>query len=176
MLISEEYKEQVQTLHREAPRWGTSGRDFAQIVVEIVRNSHPETILDYGCGKQTLARALPEMRIIGYDPGMPGLQDTPRPADLVTCMDVLEHIEPVYLDDVLDDLQRVTKRVVFLVVGTAPAFQILPDGRNAHLIIEPFQWWLPKLMERFDVVSMTVYEGQFHALMKAKNPKGNGNG
>ena len=42
-----------------------------------------------------------------YDPAFPEYGE-PRGADLVCCIDVLEHIEPDLLDNVLDDLARIT--------------------------------------------------------------------
>ena len=68
---------------------------------------------------------------------------------------MLEHIEPELLDNVLDDLQRVTMGRGFFTVHTGPAVKILPDGRNAHLIQKPASWWLPKFMSRFE---LTVFQ------------------
>jgi hypothetical protein len=64
---------------------------------------------------------------------------------------VLEHIEPELLDNVLDDLQRLTLRAAMCTVHTGAAVKFLPDGRNAHLIQQPPEWWLPKFEARFDV-------------------------
>ena len=55
--------------------------------------------------------------------------------------------------DTLDDLQRVASGVGVFTVHTAPAKKVLPDGRNAHLIQQPPEWWLPKFMERFDLAT-----------------------
>lgn len=174
MLITDAYKQQVCDLHATTPGWGTTGRNFAPIVNRIVGDYAIQNILDYGCGKQTLARALPQYRIIGYDPGLPGLDAPPQPADLVVCTDVLEHIEPECLEDVLDDLQRVTRKCGFFTVATTPAIQQLPDGRNAHLVVEGMRWWLPKLWERFDLISFNAGENGFQVLVGALKPVGNG--
>lgn len=176
MIISEQYKAQLVGLHETVADWGTGGRKFAPIVEKIIKDTRPKNILDYGCGKQTLARELAKYRIIGYDPGLPGLDDLPEPADLVVCTDVLEHIEPDCLDDVLDDLQRVTRDNLFVVVFTDLATQLLPDGRNAHLIVEPNKWWTEKLWERFDLFHYAYLKNGFSAMFSALNPKGNGTG
>jgi hypothetical protein len=73
-------------------------------------------------------------------------------------LDVLEHIEPECLDDVLDDMKRCTLKGVFLSVSLVTAGKTLPDGRNAHLIVEPIEWWLPKLMARWDLMSVQKRE------------------
>jgi hypothetical protein len=64
---------------------------------------------------------------------------------------VLEHIEPNLIDNVLDDLKRVTAALGVFTVHTGPAAKVLLDGRNAHLIQRPAAWWLPKFMERFEL-------------------------
>jgi 2-polyprenyl-3-methyl-5-hydroxy-6-metoxy-1,4-benzoquinol methylase len=82
------------------------------------------------------------------------------PADLVCCIDVLEHIEPEYLSAVLSHLASLTKNLAFLTIHSAPAIKILPDGRNAHLIIKPMSWWTPTLGLHFDVVMSEPDEQQ----------------
>ena len=90
-----------------------------------------------------------ECRVQCYDPGVPEYADPPTPAEMVVCIDVLEHIEPELIDDVLDHLEELTESFLFATVHTQPAGKKLPDGRNAHLIQKPAEWWLPKIMERF---------------------------
>jgi FkbM family methyltransferase len=124
--------------------------------------------LDYGCGKQTLAAALPDLRVIGYDPAVPGLDAPPQPADLVVCTDVLEHVEPELIDNVLDDLCRVAKKAAFVTVATRPAVKTLADGRNAHLTVQPLAWWRASFESRFDIVEVRELEGfEFSLVLKA---------
>lgn len=167
MLITPGYKEQITQLHSNNADWGISGKKFAGVVQTIVGNYCPLNILDYGCGKQTLARALPQYRIRGYDPGLPGLDDVPEPHDMVICTDVLEHIEPECIEAVLDDLQRVTLKTLFVQIPTEAAKHKLPDGRNAHLIIKPDRWWMQKLWSRFDLASFEGGEYGFQAIFAA---------
>jgi hypothetical protein len=86
-----------------------------------------------------------------YDPAIPEWAAPPAPCAFVACIDVLEHIEPALLDNVLDDLKRLTLQSGFFTVHTGPAVKRLDDGRNAHLIQQPYDWWLPKLMDRFEL-------------------------
>ena len=140
-LISEAYRLQNRELHATSMDYGTSGQKHRAIVERYMAG----TALDYGCGKATLG--LPN----AYDPAIPGLDSPPAPADLVVCTDVLEHVEPEFLDNVLDDLRRVTRNVLLVAVSTVPAKKFLPDGRNAHLIVKPLDWWEAKLATRFVV-------------------------
>ena len=75
-------------------------------------------------------RPARECKIQCYDPGVPEYADKPSPAEFVFCCDVLEHIEPEYLDDVLDHLEELTEKILFATVHTGPAGKILSDGRN----------------------------------------------
>lgn len=120
-------------------------------------------LLDYGCGSNvSLAKGFQDIGYSRkfsyqcYDPGVKEFSDPPEPAELVTCIDVLEHIEPEYLDDVLDHLESLAEVCLFASVHTGPAGKVLSDGRNAHLIQQPPQWWLPKFFERFHVQTFQV--------------------
>ena len=74
-----------------------------------------------------------------------------EPADIETCTDVFEHLEVAYLDNVLDDLTRLTKMALFDTVALRPAKKHLPDGRNTHLIIKPAAWWMHRIHAEFEV-------------------------
>jgi hypothetical protein len=153
-LISDEYRSQQQHLH-DTTAYGTASIGYAPLVQEIVNKLEIGHLLDYGCGKSmNLGSHLkPKQKLTyqGYDPGVPDLAGDPVPAQMVACIDVLEHIEPECLDNVLDHMASLTEAVVFLSVHMGPALKKLPDGRNAHLIQEPMEWWLPKLMSRWDL-------------------------
>ncbi len=167
-LISEEYRRQNADLHESNKFYGVSGSRWAKKIDRLATNMKAETILDYGCGKQTLARSLPHLNIKGYDPAFEELSAPAEPADFVVCTDVLEHIEPDLLDNVLDDLQRVTKGHGFFNVATYPAAKTLSDGRNAHLIQEQLGWWFPKIESRFMVAKLQNYgeHGGFWVIVK----------
>lgn len=156
-LISDGYRKQYEQLHRSSTRYGSGAHRWAGIVRHLVREYGLRDVLDYGCGKQALKAALPELEVRGYDPAFPELAGRPDPADLLFCCDVLEHVEPSALSAVLDELQRLTRRVGFLLISTRPARQILADGRNAHLIVQPGADWARVVADRFDIVYMLDY-------------------
>lgn len=166
--ITPEYAALNAKLHAERPEYGTSGQHWAPLVKSLAGQINAESILDYGCGKQTLAASLPELKIIGYDPAVPGLDQRPQPADLVVCTDVLEHVEPEYISNVLDELKRVTRKLAFVTVATRPAVKTLADGRNAHLTVQPFAWWERHFASRFDIHKVQEAEGhEFSLIMSA---------
>ena len=92
----------------------------------------------------------------------------PAPCVFVACIDVLEHIEPALLDNVLDDLQRVTVGVGVYTVHTGAALKVLSDGRNAHLIQKPPAWWLPKLLDRFELATFNRMPMGFWVVVERK--------
>lgn len=154
MTISAEYKAEQQRMHRDLPNYGVASVEFAPQVSKLINQFEVQNILDYGAGKGRLAQNLQldhAATVTLYDPGIPGIDEPPSPHEMVCCIDVLEHIEPEYLDSVLDDLQRVTQRIGFFTIHTGPAMKVLSDGRNAHLIQKGPDWWLPKIMARFDL-------------------------
>lgn len=170
-LISDEYRELNRELHARNPHYGVSGVKWAGRVAEIAKWLNASSVLDYGCGKGTLGAAISHLLVMGYDPAIEGLDAVPDPADLVVCGDVLEHVEPECLDAVLDDLVRCTIKGIFLTVATRPAKKTLADGRNAHLIQQSVEWWLPKIMKRWDVQVFQNTGGEFaaYALKKTRN-------
>lgn len=153
MLISESYRDLNRELHSYG-KYGLSGYKWAKMVDKLARKHEARTVLDYGCGRGTLKVGLEEhaplpYSILEYDPAIEGKEEKPARSDIVVCGDVLEHIEPDCLYPVLDDLASIARVAVFLVVATVPAMKTLADGRNTHLIVEPSDWWLKKIMYRW---------------------------
>jgi hypothetical protein len=158
MLITDEYRALQERLHATNPDYGVASTEFAPLVAEVLKQSRPAELLDYGAGKGRLAKALGALlpfplRVRNYDPAIPEWAAVPAPCEFVACIDVLEHVEPDLIENVLDDLKRVTLRFGFLTIHTGPAAKFLSDGRNAHLIQEPPRWWLPKIVDRFELLN-----------------------
>ena len=176
MLISPQYQEQQRAMHSDEEHpYGTTARKYGETVSELVNLMGVKHLLDYGCGKRRSLmetfRPDHECRVQCYDPGVPEYSDPPTPAEMVVCIDVLEHIEPMYIEDVLDHLEDLTESLLFATVHTKPAGKILPDGRNAHLIQKPAEWWLPKIMERFTLKGFNQRDEKVFEVLRL--PKGN---
>lgn len=146
-LLSPEYRALMVRCHQEM-EWGGSGHKQADAVWDFANEIGAGAILDYGCGQGLLAKALegrvPAKRIANYDPGIPGLDEMPKPTHLVVCSDVLEHVEPHRLDSVLGHIWALAGNGAYIVVATRASGKSLPDGRNQHLIIESPSWWTDK--------------------------------
>lgn len=164
MLITENYRALNATMHRTMPQYGARGDRSVPNILDLMERRGGNTILDYGCGKGMLMEALrarTDASVAGYDPAIPEYAAPPEPADIVACLDVLEHVEPECLDDVIADLHRLTKRALYVDICAIPALKTLPDGRNAHLIVQPFEWWLPKF-DAFEYLGSRIEERRRH--------------
>ncbi len=156
--ISQDYAKLNRELHEKRPDYGGRGDRYAKIVKKLAESQKIKSILDYGCGKGALAEAL-DFPIWEYDPCIEGKEMSPRPADLVVCTDVLEHIEPELLEGVLEDLKRVVKLSGFFAIHTKAAGKTLPDGRNTHLIQQGKDWWRETLSKYFHVSFCSEVKG-----------------
>lgn len=158
-LISPGYLAENARLHRKTTFGKAGGKRWHEVVDKMATHYHCKSILDYGCGKASLSGLLEgKYDCRNYDPAIPKYAGRPEPADLVVCTDVLEHVEPEYLDNVLADLYRCTDHVGFLVISNQKAKKTLADGRNAHLIIESGQWWIDKVRDAgFKIVGVKVH-------------------
>jgi len=185
--ISRDYIYQNKMLHSMDPGYGCSGMSYVTRVRDLYNEIGARTLLDYGCGKGMLAKGL-DFPIWEYDPAIDGKDEIARPADLVTCIDILEHIEKEFLDKALIDIRRCTRKLCFVILNTDPSSKTLPDGRNAHLIQENLEWWIKTLNKYFYIhsankISVTDYPElnkeprqieRIEILMSSKEEIGNG--
>lgn len=164
--ISDEYREQNRLLHQNNPAYGVSALGHLDTVKKLYEATEAKSLLDYGCGKGMLGKNL-DFPIFEYDPAIPGKESPPRPADLVVCIDTLEHVEPDYLPAVLTDLCRCTQKVGYFIIGMGPALKTLPDGRNTHLLQHDKSWWTEKLSNYFNIPDRGIKEkdGKLHVIV-----------
>lgn len=155
-LISNDYQQILKTKHNEDPEWGNTAFRWGDRVFAICDKYCCGTILDYGCGKATLAEYLQnsgcQAVIQSYDPGIDERNIDCDMADLAVCIDVMEHVERDYVDAVIEHIASLTNTVAFFVISTSRAAHLLPDGRNAHITIEGGEFWASKIRNYFKIV------------------------
>jgi hypothetical protein len=159
--ITSEYLDLQRKLHQRAD-YGIASLSFAPVIAAVMSQHGLTSLSDYGAGKKNLLRGLHDIGVhpseyFPYDPAFPEYGD-PKPADLVCCIDVLEHIEPSQLTNVLSELCSITTGLGFFSIHMGPAEKVLADGRNAHLIQKPSSWWLPRIARYFEVVELQSHE------------------
>ena len=124
--ISQEQLALNRSLHESDPAFGN--RDSAagvasRLPLALLRMRKQCLLfsLDYAQAKglvERLRRELPNtIEVTGYDPAVERWSLRPQiPHDIVTCLDVLEHIEIGTIDEVLKDIESLTKSFCYVVV------------------------------------------------------------
>ena len=164
-VISTQQRELNAALHQHNNTFGNrdDAAGLATRLPEALRRMHElgicNSVLDYGTGKgklvQRLRAELPAaIQVQGYDPAMPEFAQRPsKPVDILTCLDVLEHIEMTSIDAVLREIHALTRQFCYLVIDLQPAVKTLADGRNAHILLAPPEWWTSRLAQLFPCIT-----------------------
>lgn len=154
-MITPEYQKQLLGMHKASPdkKWGTTGgRNFgARLVDFLEQRPNIHTVLDFGAGQKTLEDYVKQhpvyerLKWTNYDPGIPRLRREPiGKFHLVVSSDVLEHIEPDQIQNVLAWLDNRTKLYQYHLISCSTGGGRLPDGRDSHLLVESPEWWKDK--------------------------------
>ena len=161
--ISDEMVALNKSLHHHDATYGK--RDLSEGLLEnlpsTLNRMHDlgfcNNLLDYGTGKGDLVnelRKLVQFNIDGFDPGNPKWNTPPlKVYDIITCLDVLEHVEQSSIHYVLEDINSLASRFVFFIVDLQPAIKRLADNRNAHILIAPADWWIAEISRVFQCVA-----------------------
>lgn len=131
--------------------YGRGGHKFVNHMNTVIAELGAKRVLDYGCGQTDLSKHLKDKTLSfhRYDPSIAELNQVPEgPFDLITCTDVMEHIPPQDIEDVLRHIRQRGDKVFFN-ISTRPASTILADGRNAHLSVLTAEDWITKVRAVF---------------------------
>ncbi|MGH7639781.1 MAG: glycosyltransferase [Candidatus Dormibacteria bacterium] len=155
---SEYYDVYIGRAGGEAPppyRWGESVWEafFGRIAAELVRQLGPQSALDAGCAVGFLVKALRDRGVDaeGVDASAWAIAQVPEPTkshcregsvtdeflrdyDLITCIEVLEHLEPMAAVIAVANMCRHAKAVLFS--STADCFEEV-----THINIHPPDYW-----------------------------------
>ena len=158
-----EHTEKYRLLHGDHASYASSSIKYFPEISLLIDYLKPKSVLDYGCGKGALIKALalkyPEIAFHGYDPSISGLEKLPvDSADLVVNTDVLEHIPVDLIPNVLKEIVGISKNAVFG-CHHALARATLADGTNAHCTVRPPIWYQNQIMNAFGD-EITALEGR----------------
>lgn len=123
-------------------------------------------VIDFGCGSGRALKAFQEkgLEVLGVDIAVNCLNpDINVPlcisplwslpdikGDFGFCTDVMEHIPPEYVDDVLRGIKKSVSKVYFQIATIPDGFGDL-IGERLHLTVKPTKWWLETLGKYWDV-------------------------
>ena len=143
--VSKEYQAELEKLHSSRASFGL-GRKIPRDVRKMIKIGSIKSVLDYGCGKGKPFSQWEndKLKVFNYDPVTSPIE-LPDQVDLVHSNDVLEHVEPGLLQDVIDKFFSIGQKYQYHLIACHPAKKKLSDGRNAHLIIEQPDWWRAKI-------------------------------
>lgn len=155
-------------LHEENYNYGSSSIELIEEVRLIIDYLKPKIVLDYGCGKGLLIKALldiyPEIKFYGYDPSILEFEILPiERADLVINTDVLEHIPEDILPNVIEKISNISQYVFFNLHHTK-AQAVLPNGENAHCTIKDRRWYEELFRKYFGYVSIEDGRNDFNSV------------
>lgn len=138
---------------------------LAQMFYDVLK---PKSVLDVGCGTgfmlEYFATIIPSKGIDGSESAkkvslvsnLIDIHDFRQPLDLrckwdlVTSIEVAEHIEPEYADNFVDILVRHAERMILMTSAG------VGQGGTGHFNCQPKQYWIDKMKERgflFDSVT-----------------------
>lgn len=164
------YIEASKQLHSDNKQYGAAAEyskpdtmKFMLTIPQAIKASQEfsliRSILDHGTGKGGLIETLnqhKELDIIakGYDPCVPEFSELPSSKfDIVTSIDVLEHLGIDYVGSTISEINNLTENFFFFCIDLVPASKMLNDGRNAHTLIAPSDWWLQQIKNKFKIIS-----------------------
>ena len=154
-------------LHQSDPEFGVNRSGLTsrlpRAVTRLNKFTPISSVLDFGTGKGLLVdhfrSELPStIKVDGYDPSVEKWSRKPEEAyDIVTCIDVLEHIDIDLIDQALHDIKSYTKLFCYVTIDLQPAVKRLEDGRNAHVMLAPPEWWITRFSQLFpSITSFTI--------------------
>ena len=107
MLITQSYIDQLKQMHNQPEKKLGFGTNPPGKLVEILKNSQSLSVLDFGCGTgeilSQVQKLFPKKQIMGYDPGVEDFSHYPSGVDFIYSVDALEHVEPEFIDEVLQN-------------------------------------------------------------------------
>jgi len=128
----------------------------------------PASILEVGCGNGKLCQMLSDMKynVVGldivsssydrkdydfvkHDLASGRLPFKDKEFDYCVSFDVLEHLEGKWVEEVIWDMFRVTRKKVIIVVPCIHKV-ISPLMKELHLTVKSAEWWIEKMNRQAD--------------------------
>lgn len=171
--ISEyDYKKIYDKIYTNESLYNDQAIDKINIILEHIDQSKNIKICDIGCGKGHYSRALYKnnyQNIFGIEVSKfcsdNFLSDIPHvnanfldyskqiynhSYDYSLCMDVLEHIDPLEVDNFISEIYRISKNSILGIANHSDIIQNI----ELHLIQENSEWWREKISKYWSNVTL----------------------
>ena len=162
-------KKEYSSRHYGRQNWGEGSYD-------LIKELNVQSIIDVGCGRNDFVKWAIEqgMRATGTDISSPKadiicpahkLPFKDKEFEYLASFDMMEHLLPQEVDDVLNEFNRVaSKGFLFHISHRESKAKVF--GKQIHLTVEPESWWIEKI-EKFGTTNV------FRGLTSKKDRKGN---
>ena len=161
--LTEHYINLYKQLHAQDTHYGTTSIRWLPLVQHYVSDLNPDSILDFGCGKNVLIEHIKTERHIlrySYDPAIVEYEVIPvSKVGMVLNIDVMEHIPEDALESTLQNIRSLSAKALFI-ISCSPAWHKLPDGSNAHCTVHEPEWWEIRLKKHFEHVEKIVLNNE----------------
>lgn len=74
--------------------------------------------------------------------------------DLLTCLDVLEHLEKNMIPYVLENFSKISNNVILSIANHSD----IQNDVELHTIIENLEYWIPEIEKFFSIVELKTHE------------------
>jgi hypothetical protein len=74
--------------------------------------------------------------------------------ELLTCLDVLEHLDKSFIDNILMNFARISKNVILTIANHSD----IQNDIELHTIIENMSYWGPEIEKYFNIVNQESYD------------------
>ncbi|MCK5604583.1 methyltransferase domain-containing protein [Candidatus Pacearchaeota archaeon] len=161
-------------------------------LIEVLNITEGDSVLDFGCAKGYLVKALRMLyrQAYGYDTSEYAINNTPPEIkdhlvhvfgtfiyDWVIAKDVLEHIEYDQLDQLISKFKRISNKGVFCIIPLAEDGRyVIPSYEldQTHIIREDIDWWTNKFKENGFTLQTVAYKMKNIKENYTKWERGNG--
>ena len=152
-------------------------------IIEYLKISKVESVLDAGCGDGRFLKLLKKMNhnlvVSGIDiadnaidfrlkdiftQGCLWEEEPYKEVDAITCFDVLEHLPEMYIDKVLYNFNKFSRKLCIVSVCMVEDQFGKEINEKLHLTVKDLFWWMDKLRRFFKIDFLYATETNFLAI------------
>ncbi len=146
-----------------------------EIVLEWVKKNNFNNLLDVGCGRGHYLKLLDKngIKVTGLEPSK-YIADTLKHYDIINddilglakkgkqwealyCMDVMEHIEPLEIEETIRALASLSSHALIGIANHSDVWQ----GVELHLIRQGPSWWESLLSRHYHSINSLYQSGRY---------------